>query len=71
MVLILKLKVLLIRSLIRMCTNFSTKNLQKIDIIYHNWECTSIYRPLSYPLRSLGLAMKKITLYYSIIGQGD
>ena len=28
-------------------------NLQKEKFVYHNWGCTSIYCPLSYPLRSL------------------
>ena len=25
------------------------------NFVYHHWECTSIYRPLSYPFRSLVL----------------
>ena len=37
--------------------------------MYHHWGCTSIYRPLSYPFRSLRNTPKLISLYY-FRGQG-
>ena len=37
------------------CSNVSTTyfNLQKENFVYNHLECTSIYRPLSYPFKSL------------------
>ena len=36
--------------------------------MYHNWECTSIYRPLSYPFRSLILLLYRIAFTAHIGG---
>ena len=37
------------------CPNVSTTNcnLQKVNFVYHQWGCISIYKPLSYPFGTL------------------
>ena len=50
-----------------LCTNVSTPNFRDI-FVYHHWVCALIYRPLSYPFRSLMLeswGIRQLLLMFS------